>query len=314
MSFYQTPQWRILFFVFLSMALAVFYHQWKNQKISLFQASSGQMAFASLSDEKNNREIQNCQCVRPGQESSGLLHLENRDQCSHADLDVSAWPPLYRLERSKKPAEFPSLCLLPGLKKWGGDSQSCLRTENLNVVYNFFGDLTECLDLPQKEFLNVYSSLSKPSALDMESWNQAKQKIVSSTEPDCLRVQSILNLVESDVDLKFLTVQAWYFQNTLQEVRHRAQQTNISGSLPEQWEEWVLARSLEVGAAQAFMDIQNSSVVSSRKLASSNSEKAQDLVNKWSQTSYLQSLITTRQNFDGLFKEGTCVPESFLRY
>lgn len=314
MSFYQTPQWRILFFVFLSMAAAVFYHSWKNQKVSLSEVT-GSIEFASLSEPKMNREVKKCQCVLPGKESLSLLHLESIEKCPMLEVDTSAWPPLYRLERSKKPAEFPGLCLLPSMQKWGSAHFSCIHNEYLNVVYNFLGDLTECLDVPQKEFLNVLSSPKTPPTLNLDQWELAKTKIFSLTTPYCRQVQSVLNIVDKDSELKILTIQIWHFQNTLGQVRQLASQTVISSPLPEQWEEWVLARALEVGATKTFADIQNSKIVSSRKIASGpSSENAQELIDRWSQSAYVQSLIGTRQNFDEIFKEGTCVPESFLRH
>jgi hypothetical protein len=248
--------------------------------------------------------------VKPGHESSSLLNLEEANKCVVNELDVTQWPPLFRLERGKVPNEFSALCVLPTLRdQMKSHSTSCLHQEYVNVVYNFVGDLTNCLDIPQREFLAIVAAKEKPQSLTHKSWDHLNSRIGELDEPSCKNIKSVLPIVGKDPFLKSIAELGWHFRMTLEGTRNLAAKTEFNFELPNQWENWVMMRALDVSSVTTISEIRQ---VQKRGVASGDAS-AQDLIKKWAETPYIKSLIQTRDQFNEIFQEGTCVPESFLQ-
>jgi hypothetical protein len=316
MSFYRFPRWSAFVFVFTAMSIAVLYHNWKNI------TGPGQMDFGSLATSKAPAEIIRCQCVKPGRENSSLLKLEEANKCVVNELDVTQWPPLFRLERGKVPNEFSALCVLPTIRdQLQSHSSSCLHQEYLNVVYNFIGDLTNCLDIPQREFLALVADKEKPQALTHKSWDHLSSRISEYEDYSCKNIKSVLHVAGKDPFLKSIAELGWHFKMTLEGTRNLAAKTEFNFELPIQWETWVIMRALDASSVTTISEIRQIQKrgIASRPGSGTDSEKAnnpaaaQELIKKWSETPYIKSLLQTRDRFNDLFQEGTCVPESFLQ-
>jgi hypothetical protein len=120
-----------------------------------------------------------CQCTVAGHESANL-ELEKASQCGPKRLAyeerVSRLPPIFREKRAKNLADFPRTCLIYIMHKFlkgtetsassmmsscSGPNQKparrsykpCITANYVNSVYNAFADMTECLDVPQRDYL-----------------------------------------------------------------------------------------------------------------------------------------------------------------
>lgn len=207
---FRVPKWSIVAFVFCAVVAAYFVHHFfepakkvsptgsgnyssMSSPTSFDQALPGsphdQGAIATLVDEIPGKlqSIANggstdktaCQCTVAGTGSADL-ELEKASQCGPGRLKfetaLTKLAPIFREERAKKSADFPSTCItyimhkfLQGTEKNESSAMSsckspnaqpdreafkpCITATYVNSIYNSFADMTSCMGVPQRDYL-----------------------------------------------------------------------------------------------------------------------------------------------------------------
>ena len=164
----------------LSILTAFLFHRWQQSPSDL--QAPGKSALASensIVDQMadafapSNRSGE----IRPDVESSSF---DDPKSCAPERLllqtEIEKFPPLFREERTRAPADFPRKCLISIMKRKAmapvatadrgfatcsslgsvpilGSKGPCITEAYVNVLYNLYGDVTSCLGLPQREML-----------------------------------------------------------------------------------------------------------------------------------------------------------------
>ncbi|PIS11839.1 MAG: hypothetical protein COT73_01795 [Bdellovibrio sp. CG10_big_fil_rev_8_21_14_0_10_47_8] len=124
-------------------------------------------------------EVNNCQCTLAGIDST-YFQFESSQTCdpsrNYLKKDLQEIPALYREERSASSADFPRACMTYIMRMANADAEvvsssvyamcpnkkgkpqrgnfkPCITETYVNSVYNYFADLTDCMDVPQREYL-----------------------------------------------------------------------------------------------------------------------------------------------------------------
>lgn len=147
----------VLLFVAASIGVALAYHRWQG-------SLAGQANFSS--------ELAVFEPAKPED-----FEFEKAEECgatrTYLESEIEKFPPVFRDARARAAADFPRACLTYMMKRQrltgeragfaqcparegaaqAGAAHPCVSENYVNVVYNFFGDVTSCFEIPQKEFL-----------------------------------------------------------------------------------------------------------------------------------------------------------------
>lgn len=168
----------IIILFFLSIFTAYMVHLWNKSR------PSGWADFASQTPQVLSSKVQ--KIIDTGGNVSEELRMlgskmtetEDAQSCSqeriYFEKSLNQTAPIYREERTKNSNEFPRVCITyimrssfagaeekispnfatcdhGSFKK--GAFKPCVTDQYVNVVYNYLGDVTECLGLPQRDLL-----------------------------------------------------------------------------------------------------------------------------------------------------------------
>jgi hypothetical protein len=123
-------------------------------------------------------EIKNCKCTVAVSDPQDF-EFEDARQCSGLrqtyENSFRLASPIFRETRAKRSAEFPRACLLYAMKNSMGTGatksnslstckdaagtpqrggfKSCVTQTYVNTIYNYYSDVTDCLDVPQRDFI-----------------------------------------------------------------------------------------------------------------------------------------------------------------
>jgi hypothetical protein len=212
-AMFRYPALTIIGLVFLSMLLAVGYHRW--QVVGESTLSSRTPRYDSAEDVFRQ--------IASGAESDPLLIAEEKESCSGERLKYQkifeSMPVFLRERRSSAPADFPRSCILyimkkklqkwkPVDKKCAPGSPSCLTDEYVNVVYNAYGDVFSCLNVPQKELLPKFMTgnglhLNQPlNVMGFQKKSAVIEKymneVFESEEASCRRIAGFIKSFQID--------------------------------------------------------------------------------------------------------------------
>lgn len=174
---FKTPKVFIVFFVLLSMAIAIVYHHWpqikagqfltKKQKEISFEFGKIKRDIASQNQNEMD-ELKSCQCLSDSTQLA-FLQIEDKESCKLESLkfqkSFETMPGIFKEPRSQHINDFPRLCVIYALKQTDKlttkDKKAqnschegnylCVTNEYVNVMYNSFGEVMNCLNIPQKD-------------------------------------------------------------------------------------------------------------------------------------------------------------------
>ena len=181
---FHFPKYYIFIFVGLSVltAYGIHRHQLKQSQglTHGLNTVAGERKFASVPAEERDASAANI----------SLESFEDMSSCGpermHLESSLSQISPLFREQRSQSSTEFPRQCLTYMMRqtsetsaqagrKWAycQDSHSdllndqvsefgspCVTKNYVNSIYNFFGDVSDCLETPQRAQLPEIFTLS----------------------------------------------------------------------------------------------------------------------------------------------------------
>jgi hypothetical protein len=128
---------------------------------------------------KGAEEVYNCQCAVAGIESPNF-QFEEAKACDPArnyfEQGLQKIPPIYREERAKSSNEFPRVCMTYIMRNFFSGAQvtpsqsfaacttansqpqpgvlkPCVTAQYVTTIYNYFGDISDCFAMPQRDFL-----------------------------------------------------------------------------------------------------------------------------------------------------------------
>lgn len=190
---FRIPKSRIVLFVLLSMMTAFAYHYWYLPRFSEQKDLASTAAVIGLSnqvlnivgtapstaDKSSAAEAVTCQCTVAGVENP-LLQFEDPEKCgperNYLEAGLAKLDPIFREDRAKSSADFPRSCLTYIMRSTYADAESvssqffttckdnkstpergarkaCITKTYVNAVYNTFGDLTDCMSVPARDYL-----------------------------------------------------------------------------------------------------------------------------------------------------------------
>lgn len=211
----------VLLFVAASIGVALAYHRWQG-------SLAGQANFSS--------ELPAFERAQPAD-----FEFEKTEECgaerTYLEAEIEKFPPVFRDVRARAAADFPRACLTYMMKRQsltkegasfarcpasegaagGGSPKPCVSENYVNVVYNLFGDVTSCFEIPQKEFLpklfaesgfhlNAMSAgfdagIGHLSPVEIQhanaSFESFKTRIASSDLDACKRLKPYLSKVQA---------------------------------------------------------------------------------------------------------------------
>lgn len=138
-------------------------------------------AGGEVSDQLNagTKEVYNCQCTVAGFEDP-RFRMETPESCgsdrTFMEAHLAKLDPIFREDRSKSPAEFPRACMTFIMRSTYADAEGvnspvfascadstsipergsrkpCVTKQYVNAMYNAFGDMTDCLSVPARDYL-----------------------------------------------------------------------------------------------------------------------------------------------------------------
>lgn len=227
----------IVIFFCLSVVTAYMVHLWNKS------SPSGFVEFASYTpqvlSEKVQRIINTSDNVTEELRSYGSKMTETEDpqNCAidrnYFERAFQETAPIYREERTKSPNEFPRVCMTYVMRSSFAEAETklspsfaicangsfkkgafkpCVTDQYVNIIYNYFGDITECLGIPQRDMLPQFyydsgmhinvlgrhgemglAQLSKVSIADAANYvDEYIQEISSSNKSSCQRLKPYL--------------------------------------------------------------------------------------------------------------------------
>jgi hypothetical protein len=230
----------VMVFVAASIATALLYHRW--QKGSLAGPNSVSSELPLLEQVRDLFRRGQDQSV---ESDSQIFEFETAADCdpdrNYLSSEVDKFPPIYRDVRARAAADFPRACLTYMMKRqaltWGPESgrtefaqcanassvakpglhKPCVSENYVNVVYNLFGDVTSCFEIPQKEFLpklfaesgfhlNAMSAgfsagIGHLSPAEIQnanvSFDQIKTRVQNSDLESCKRLRPYLDKIQA---------------------------------------------------------------------------------------------------------------------
>jgi hypothetical protein len=309
------PVTTIFALVFLSMSLAVLFHFWQNNLTLRAPAFTNESETLLDSDP--------------------LFSPEEKESCVHERLKYQKtfelMPVFLRERRSSAPTDFPRSCLIyimkkrmqkwkPVDKKCAPGSPACLTEEYINVVYNAYGDVFNCMNIPQKELLPKFMSengLHLNQFLNVMGFqkNEAliekyKQEVIDSEEPACRRIANLIKGFKVDLqsDCALMTppenpvLSFFLFAAFYKEVEKQILVED------DKIKQFLTFQALSEKPEKVMQTYQ-------RYLREKKAEQSyQDFLSHHERASHEQflRLLKSVQELDKAFKEGTCVSESFL--
>lgn len=183
-------------------------------------------------------EAESCGCVNAPANSTSFF-FEKASDCSRDRLylepEISRMLAIFRNARASQPSEFPRICTLfiqrafmtstegsespifakcssPESEPERGAKKACVTETLVNVVHNSFVDVTDCLGIPQLDFLpkllnesgmhlNAYGrgadagigQLVGPTLRSVPSdWLRVRDEILRSEKPSCRAIASVV--------------------------------------------------------------------------------------------------------------------------
>lgn len=195
----------------------------------------------NVANGDSQSEIEKCQCTVGVSDDQNFTY-EDVENCSSQrkvyENVFRGLSPVFREERAKKPAEFPRACLTYILNIAGGKSKNerrslsrcqspgspvarggvaaCLTPTYVNVLYNYFGDIADCMDIPQREYLpkffeesglqlnalgpqydaGIIQSTSVSTRDANRKFHNFKEKVLASSRESCQRLQKEIKKLE----------------------------------------------------------------------------------------------------------------------
>ena len=192
---------------------------------------------------KGAEEVYNCQCAVAGIENP-KFQFEDPKNCgperNYFEKSLSQLPPIFREERAKSSNEFPRVCMTYIMNKFfegsngkpveyfascanrtaepqRGSMKACVTSQYVNTVYNYFGDMTDCFGMPQRDFLPKLSNESglhintlgggfdaglaqfvKVSIADSNNYfEKYRKELLDSKRPSCQRLAPYMKNLKS---------------------------------------------------------------------------------------------------------------------
>lgn len=371
---------------------------------SLFTAARSTVGFKQTANSAEG----SCQCLS-GPERQADVMIEDEAACSKDRLYlkgmVDSLPVLYREGRLRSASEFPKECLIYTMRKFQAETDKnaspvfsrcvkkgekgfafdesnlkpCVTRSYVNVVYNYFSDMADCLGLQQRSLIPKFylesgfhlSSQSPTGAVGLgqltaiaiqhanAKFEEFQNYVKTSGKPSCERLSAgvqklipVRNLDRGNCS-KLVALQnplANFFYVGITEMENRLIIRNMiskskgsrfdiyskmaklglaRGSYdPERVEEIIATLAYNAGAGSAVILMSNYldhfKRVSKRKLklADLGVQGSPDKVpgffeyaknhQRVGNRGYLDNVAMKARELNQQFKEGTCVPESFL--
>ena len=230
----------VMVFVAASIATALLYHRWQNGSFTNPASFSSEQPLI----EQVRDLLRNGKDKTVGSDSQ-IFEFETAAECgpdrNYLTAEVEKFPPIFRDVRARAAADFPRACLTYMMKRQaltsapanlpaqfahcpsaGGSAKAglqkpCVSENYVNVVYNLFGDVTSCFEIPQKEFLpklfaesgfhlNAMSAgfsagIGHLSPVEIQnanaSFSQIKSRIQDSDLESCKRLRPYLSKIQA---------------------------------------------------------------------------------------------------------------------